>query len=283
MTTIIECFTQTPLGPLRLAAQNEQLIGLWFSGQKYEPPKQTDGTSLDSPLLQSVVHWLNDYFAGRANRVDISLNPRGSDFQRLVWQQLRGISPSEMCSYGALANAIGRPDAARASAAAVGRNPISILIPCHRVLGANGALTGYAGGLGRKRALLALEAGKGLPWQAVRHDYRTQYGDPISVTPGQRVRFLDRSDDGEFAGWKWAQADDRGGWVPRLYFGPNDASGYAHALRNYSARELAVSAGDEILELDQFSGWLWVIDRNGRCGWIPETALSAQRRLLHPV
>jgi len=271
---IIECTNKTPLGPVRVAAEDEQLIGLWFSGQKYEPPQWVEVSSDSSPLLQSVVQWLNDYFTGRAKKADFAMNPRGSEFQRRVWQQLCCITSGEKCRYGALANAIGRPEAARASAAAIGRNPISILIPCHRVIGTSGALTGYAGGLGRKRALLALEAGQGLPWRTIGQSYNTQYKDPIRVNAGERVRFIDRADDGEFAGWKWAQATDgRGGWVPQVYFGPNDHNGYAHALRSYSARELDVGAGDQILELDQFSGWLWVIDRKGSCGWIPETVV----------
>ncbi len=178
-------------------------------------------------------------------------------------------------SYASLAAAIGKPAAVRAAAAAVGRNPLSILVPCHRVLGAGGELTGFAGGLGRKRALLALEAGKPLPWRAVAHPYTAQYADPIEVAVGERVNFVDRADDGEYAGWKWAVATDgREGWVPRSYFTGDDGTG--RALRGYSARELSVEAGVEVLELDAFSGWLWVIDRNGRRGWVPAVSLCAQ-------
>ena len=100
---------------------------------------------------------LAEYFAGRRRRFEVRLAPRGTAFQEAVWARLCGIGCGDTASYGRIARELGRPQASRAVGAAVGRNPVSVIVPCHRVLGENGALTGYAGGLHRKRALLALE------------------------------------------------------------------------------------------------------------------------------
>jgi methylated-DNA-[protein]-cysteine S-methyltransferase len=109
-------------------------------------------------VLQATAAWLDRYFQGHAPDQLPPLDAHiGTDFQRAVWQALRTIPPGATRSYGELASAIGRPKAQRAVGAAVGRNPWSVLVPCHRVLGQGGALTGYAGGLARKQALLALE------------------------------------------------------------------------------------------------------------------------------
>lgn len=272
---IHELNVSTPLGGVRLAAHDGRLVGLWFQGQKYEHPPApalAKPNSATSAVLDQGAHWLEDYFAGKANKPLPMLGPEGTPFQRQVWTGLTKIPLGATTSYGSLAEAIGKPAAVRAAAAAVGRNPLSILVPCHRVLGSNGALTGFAGGLGRKRALLALEAGNPLPWQTVNKPYIAQYTDPIEIQTGDMVRFVDRADDGEYAGWKWAvAADGRQGWVPRSYFTGTENT--ARALRGYSARELSVVAGEEVLELDEFSGWMWVITRNRDCGWVPRAAV----------
>ena len=266
----------TPLGDVRVAAADDRLTGLWFCGQKYEHPPvpaHRASSAANGAVLDAAAQWLADYFAGEVGTLAAIVGPAGTAFQRSVWDGLQRIAPGSTSTYGAVAAAIGKPDATRAAAAAIGRNPISILIPCHRVVGADGQLTGYAGGLGRKRALLALEAGQPLPWQTVTTAYRPQYSDPIAVTVGDSVRFVDRADDGEYAGWKWAVANDgRAGWVPREWFSAGQGS--ATAQRSYSARELAANAGDQILELDRFSGWIWAITPGGQTGWLPAAAIA---------
>mgnify|MGYP001239157325 CR=1 FL=1 len=159
--TLAACTAQalidTPLGRVRLARTASGLAGLWFEGQKHHPgalPAPHDG---DDPLLREAAAQLQRYFAGTLTRFELSLDLLGTPFQRAVWQALLRIPTGCTSSYGELAHTIGKPAAARAVGAAVGRNPVSLVVPCHRVLGAGGALTGYAGGLERKRALLALE------------------------------------------------------------------------------------------------------------------------------
>lgn len=148
---------QTPLGPLTAARSAAGLSGLWFDGQKHHPGDlgvpEDDGRD---PVLSATEAALAAYFAGRPFTLP-PLDPAGTAFQRDVWRALLAIEAGAADTYGRLAERLGRAQAARALGAAVGRNPISILIPCHRVIGADGSLTGYAGGLDRKRALLALE------------------------------------------------------------------------------------------------------------------------------
>ncbi|MFT7773193.1 methylated-DNA--[protein]-cysteine S-methyltransferase [Roseateles sp.] len=147
----------TPLGPLTAARSAAGLSGLWFDGQKHHPGAldvpEDDGS--DAVLAAAEVA-LNAYFGGQSFTMP-PLDPAGTAFQREVWQALLAIAPGASDTYGHLAQRLGRAQAARALGAAVGRNPISILIPCHRVVGADGSLTGYAGGLQRKQALLSLE------------------------------------------------------------------------------------------------------------------------------
>ena len=155
---------ESPLGELRLAASETGLCALTMAGQRYEalhiPPEVPAG---DSRLLRAGRDWLAGYFAGeRPSPCALPLDLRGTPFQLRVWAALREIPYGETRSYGELAAKLtgerGIPRvSARAVGAAVGRNPISLIIPCHRVLGADGRLTGYAGGLERKRALLTLE------------------------------------------------------------------------------------------------------------------------------
>ena len=157
--TIDFTMAATPLGSVRLAACGESLCGLWFEGQKHLPRIGPGWRRDDAhPLLALAHRQLLEYFERERREFALPLAPHGTAFQREVWQALRAIGCGEHISYGALARRLARPSAVRAVAAAVGRNPISVIVPCHRVLGADGALTGYAGGLERKRALLALEA-----------------------------------------------------------------------------------------------------------------------------
>ena len=149
--------TSTRLGPVLLAASNKGLAGLWFEGQQHMPDTSA-WREQAHPLLEQAAQQLDDYLAGRRTLFDVPLAPAwGTNFQQSVWRALQGIAYGQTTTYGELAKHLGQPQAARAIGAAVGRNPWSVIVPCHRVLGANGALTGYAGGLERKRALLALE------------------------------------------------------------------------------------------------------------------------------
>lgn len=159
MTThILKKRIHTPLGWLTATRSEAGLTGLWFDDQKHHPEGLDRVPASDAdPLLNRVDAGLQAYFKGQALPADLALDPQGTPFQREVWRALLAIAPGESRSYGELARAIGRPRAVRALGAAVGRNPISILIPCHRVLGASGELTGYAGGLHRKQAMLQIE------------------------------------------------------------------------------------------------------------------------------
>ena len=145
----------SPLGELTLASDGTALTGLWIRGQKYFG----GGAKLwemkdDLPVFAAAGRWLDDYFAGEeTDPEDLPLAPTGTEFQQTVWQALRDIPYGTTVTYGELAQRIGC-GSARAVGTAVGRNPISIIIPCHRVLGADGSLTGYAGGIDCKRWLL---------------------------------------------------------------------------------------------------------------------------------
>lgn len=162
-TTLNRADIDTPLGRMRLAASDSALVGVWFVDQKHAPDPlvvarwRTDG---DHPVLRDAARQLAEYFAGRrqAFHLPLDLSP-GTPFQQSVWVALQGIGPGRTLTYGELAQRLNAPRAVRAVAAAVGRNPLGIVVPCHRVLGAGGALTGYAGGLPRKAALLDLESG----------------------------------------------------------------------------------------------------------------------------
>ncbi len=151
----------TPLGPVTLAASTQGLCGLWFDDQKHGPTeadRQHWTPDARHPWLQSTARQLQAYFAGEPAVLDVPLDlSAGTAFQQAVWQALLRIPTGRSQSYGALAAQLNNPQAVRAVGAAVGRNPVSIIVPCHRVLGAGGRLTGYAGGLWRKQALLRLE------------------------------------------------------------------------------------------------------------------------------
>jgi len=153
------------LGGITLAATGQGLAGLWFDGQRHFP--DMTGWQLDAfyPVLREAAQQLTGYFAGRRRQFNVPLDlAHGTAFQQWVWRALLAIPAGRTTSYSALAVALGKPAAVRAVGAAVGRNPISVIVPCHRVLGADGSLTGYAGGLERKRALLELESKRCCPF-----------------------------------------------------------------------------------------------------------------------
>jgi len=154
---ILQRRMETPLGPLTAARSAAGLSGLWFDGQKHHPgPLDVPADDGTDAILSATEAALRAYFNGKPVRLP-PLDPAGTAFQREVWRALLEIPAGTPDSYGRLAARLGRASAARALGAAVGRNPISILVPCHRVVGADGALTGYAGGIERKQALLSLE------------------------------------------------------------------------------------------------------------------------------
>jgi methylated-DNA-[protein]-cysteine S-methyltransferase len=145
----------SPIGLLTLAGQGQALTNLRMVDQTYEPSRT--GWSPNPHAFNDAVDQLNAYFAGELTTFELELDLRGSAFQRRVWQALLTIPFGETRSYGEIAEQIGAPGAARAVGLANGHNPIAIVVPCHRVIGASGSLTGYGGGLDRKRSLLALE------------------------------------------------------------------------------------------------------------------------------
>ena len=151
----------SPLGEILLTAsvRGDALAGVHLEGQKYFP--SDPGTWRENPrlpVLREAARQLREYFAGTRTRFDVALDPAGTPFQRRVWSAIGDVPFGETISYAELARRCGKPSAVRAAGAATGRNPITVIVPCHRILGSGGALTGYAGGLERKRALLGLEA-----------------------------------------------------------------------------------------------------------------------------
>ena len=151
----------SPLGRILLASDGEALVGLWFEGQKhFGAGLAGEGAEEPLPVFDQAVRWLDRYFSGREPDFTPPLRPRGTAFQKAVWRRLLDIPYGHTVPYGEIAASLGLPPgAARAVGGAVGRNPISLMIPCHRVVGANGSLTGYAGGIERKKRLLELEKG----------------------------------------------------------------------------------------------------------------------------
>jgi len=146
------------LGPMLLLTDGERLTGLHFFGEKYQPEIAEDWIERPRhPLLKRAAREIAEYFTGRRRRFTVPLAGAGTPFQRRVWRALGKIPYGRTVSYGEVAHSIGARAAVRAVGAAIGRNPLAIIVPCHRVIGADGSLTGYAGGLDRKRALLTLE------------------------------------------------------------------------------------------------------------------------------
>lgn len=153
----------SPIGEMLLAANNTALTGLWFTGQKYFPHSLDKGAENENKILTSAKKWLDRYFAGKApSPYDLCLAPEGSEFRRQVWKLLLEIPYGCVTTYGELAKVLAekrgvKTMSAQAVGGAVAHNPISVIIPCHRVVGSGGSLTGYAGGLNKKLALLTLE------------------------------------------------------------------------------------------------------------------------------
>lgn len=149
---VIYTYCGSPLGNIRIGCMDSKIVSLYF-GDKVEMPETIETCALG----KEAVHQLQEYFAGERTVFDLPLAPSGTDFQRSVWDALCEIPYGETRSYKEIAEAIGNPKACRAVGMANNRNPISIVIPCHRVIGANGDLVGYGGGLDKKVWLLQLE------------------------------------------------------------------------------------------------------------------------------
>ncbi|GAA2443003.1 methylated-DNA--[protein]-cysteine S-methyltransferase [Actinomadura vinacea] len=150
----------SPIGPLTAVVSDGGLAGLYMDLQRHRPAQETFGDpaeSADATPFREVAEQLKAYFAGDLTRFELPLSMRGTPFQKRVWDALQEIPYGETVSYGHLAEEIGSPTASRAVGLANGRNPISVIVPCHRVVGASGGLTGYGGGLERKRYLLDFE------------------------------------------------------------------------------------------------------------------------------
>jgi methylated-DNA-[protein]-cysteine S-methyltransferase len=147
----------SPVGPLLLAASDAGLHVIEFHAPRHVTPRGAGWKAGDHPVLRRAAAQLREYFERERQAFDLPLAPDGTVFQRHVWQTLASIPYGETISYGELARRVGRPTASRAVGAANGRNPLPIVLPCHRVIGANGSLTGFGGGLPTKRFLLDLE------------------------------------------------------------------------------------------------------------------------------
>lgn len=156
----MKCFEiDTRLGAMLLADRGDGLAGLWFLDQRHFPGQAEIWPRERTELIQRAEDQLAAYFDGELHRFDLPLAPTGTPFQQAVWQRLSEIPFGARQTYGQIAHSVGKPDASRAVGSAVGHNPWSIVVPCHRVVGSQGQLTGYAGGLERKRWLLDLENG----------------------------------------------------------------------------------------------------------------------------
>lgn len=156
----------TELGEVRVVATDSAVTGLYFRRQQREPPAGAAGPVVrpdEHPVLAATVQQLGEYLAGERRSFDLPLAPHGNEFQQSVWRLLLEIPYGSTTTYGELAQRLGQPGAAQAVGTANARNPIGIIIPCHRVIGSDGSLTGYAGGLNRKRRLLELEGALATP------------------------------------------------------------------------------------------------------------------------
>jgi methylated-DNA-[protein]-cysteine S-methyltransferase len=178
MTATRYRITESPVGFLTIAGDGEAVTALRMEDQAH-PPAGTEAWVRDDRAYPDVVEQLDEYFAGARTEFDVTLRLEGTEFQRRVWAGLLEIPYGETSSYGELATRIGQPRASRAVGLANGRNPVGIIVPCHRVVGSTGALTGYGGGLHRKRALLDLE-----------HSYRQpRLADFSSLSSPRLLRF----------------------------------------------------------------------------------------------
>ena len=154
---IAYCLLDSPIGPLTLAADDSGLRVVEFPENRHPAKRDASWVQVEHPVLAETRRQLGEYFAGRRRTFDLPLAPRGTPFQLEVWRALAEIPHGQTWSYGRLATHLGRPQAMRAVGAANGRNPLPIVLPCHRVIGASGALTGFGGGLPTKQFLLELE------------------------------------------------------------------------------------------------------------------------------
>ncbi|MDJ0342377.1 methylated-DNA--[protein]-cysteine S-methyltransferase [Streptomyces sp. H10-C2] len=162
MSTRTHTVTDSPCGPLTLVALDGTLCGLYMTQQRHRPAEETFGDRDDS-AFGAVEEQLAAYFAGELTDFELPMTLLGTPFQQRVWSALRDIPYGETRSYGRLADLLGNPGASRAVGLANGKNPIGVIVPCHRVVGSTGSLTGYGGGLDRKRYLLAFEQGSAEP------------------------------------------------------------------------------------------------------------------------
>ena len=150
----------SPLGPITVGATVQGLAGLWFDGQAHHPGALDAPIDEAQPFIAQARAELERYWQGSREPFTVRLDAQGTSFQKVVWRTLLDIPAGHTSTYAAVAACAGSPHAVRAAGAAIGRNPLSIIVPCHRVLGRDGSLTGYAGGLPRKQALLRLEGAK---------------------------------------------------------------------------------------------------------------------------
>ena len=157
------CHVDSPVGPLLIACDDEAVRRIEFPHNGKPARPEPAWQESDDGLLREAAKQLSEYFSGCRTAFTVPLRPEGTEFQRMVWCHLRNIPYGQTISYGELAKRLGNPKASRAVGAANGCNPIPIMIPCHRVLGSDGKLTGFGGGLPTKKALLALEAQHNLP------------------------------------------------------------------------------------------------------------------------
>lgn len=158
--TVVHTRVESPVGPLLLAASDAGLHVVAFPEPRHAVAPDVVGEAGEHPVLQRAAAQLREYFAGTRRQFDLPLAPAGTPFQRHVWQTLASIPYGETITYRELAARTGRPSASRAVGAANGRNPLPIVLPCHRVIGADGSLTGFGGGLPTKRFLLELEGAR---------------------------------------------------------------------------------------------------------------------------
>lgn len=156
----VHVLIDSPYGPLTLIAEDDRLRGLYMHGQRHRPAEASFGERLPRPETEpfiQAVRQLEEYFSGQRQIFDLPTSPHGTEFQLRVWAALQQIPYGQTWTYQELAEFIGEPMACRAVGLANGKNPIGIIVPCHRVIGSNGSLTGYGGGLDRKQALLEHE------------------------------------------------------------------------------------------------------------------------------
>ena len=180
----------SPVGRLTLVGAGDNLVGLYFDDDPHAAAARASANR-DDRRLRAAATQLEEYFAGTRTAFDLPLAPEGSAFQKEVWAALCGIPFGQTATYGEIARAIGKPAASRAIGGANHRNPIAIIVPCHRVIGADGSMTGYGGGLRRKRLLLDLEARVAGSRGAIRDAYQPAYR---------------KNRDGDLPGWADAKA-----------------------------------------------------------------------------